>query len=111
MPADALTDTGLRDELAQRLAAGLETKWQQRAYDSDEIEKVLRQLRSLAPLDRTGRLIIAGFIPRPYLAAEEPELEQGCSTCMYFERNRQYCNLPELALPVRPEWSCVLWRI
>jgi hypothetical protein len=30
---------------------------------------------------------------------------------MYYLLHRKFCELPELALPVEPTWSCKLWRI
>jgi hypothetical protein len=30
--------------------------------------------------------------------------------CMYFVVHRKWCELPELAWPVEPEWWCRLWR-
>ena len=39
------------------------------------------------------------------------DIEQACETCMYYKVHRRYCELPELELPVEPEWSCRLWRI
>lgn len=32
-------------------------------------------------------------------------------TCMYFLVHRKWCDLPELSVPVEPEWWCRLWRI
>jgi hypothetical protein len=104
-------DTAVRANIAGLLEGGLLTNWQQRAYTSDEIARVVARLRLIASADLQSKLQIAGVTAHPYTPPEDADLEQGCSTCMYFERNRQYCNLPEFALPMRPEWSCVLWRI
>jgi hypothetical protein len=30
---------------------------------------------------------------------------------MYYLIRRRHCALPELDLPVEPDWSCRLWRI
>lgn len=38
-------------------------------------------------------------------------IEHACATCLYYERHRRFCNLPELMLPVEAEWSCIVWRI
>ncbi len=108
---DASADFTLREHLTELLNSGIATSWEQRAYNREEIENVVRRLRQVATEDYTMRLKIAGFTSGAYRPPEDIELEQSCSTCMYFERNRQYCNLPELGLPVNPEWSCVLWRI
>lgn len=108
---DADGEVALRDRLAGLLAGGLRTRTEPRAYDSDRIEAIVRELRALQPEDHAGRLAVAGFMPTPYRPPQDEELEQSCATCMYMERHRQFCKLPELALPVAPEWSCVLWRI
>ena len=51
-------------------------------------------------------------LPRTRIArALADGIEQSCATCMYCERHRRYCALPELQLPVEPRWSCTLWRI
>ena len=56
--------------------------------------------------------MLAGFLRQAYVDPTDPDgIEQACSTCMYFERHRGFCALPELMLPVEPEWSCILWRI
>jgi hypothetical protein len=108
---DATTDAELRDHLRKLLEGGVETRWWQRAYGSEEIGAVVRGLREVAPGDHVAMLKAAGFTAHPYRPTGDAEVEQCCSTCMYFEHQRQYCNLPELALPVKPHWSCILWRL
>ncbi len=108
---DASGDADVRKKLLALLDGGLNTEWQQRAYTSEEVNRLVAQLQQISPLDYAAKLKLAGFTITPYRASGDDELEQGCSTCMYFERNRQFCNLPELKLPVLPEWSCRLWRI
>lgn len=107
----AADDAKLRAQLAELLSGGLQTEWKRRAYTSQEVNQVVARLQQIPREDYASKLKVAGVTTQPYRPPEDTELEQGCSTCMYFERNRQYCDLPELALPVRPEWSCVLWRI
>jgi hypothetical protein len=34
-----------------------------------------------------------------------------CMECINFLVNKKWCNLPELEVPVKPEWYCRLWRI
>jgi hypothetical protein len=81
----------------QLLVDGLATDWTERAYTSEDLN---------------GRLVVAGFTQTPYVAPEDADgIEQSCATCMYFERHRGWCNLAELMLPVKAEWSCILWRI
>jgi hypothetical protein len=94
------------------LVGGLPTAWKTRAYTSDEVNAVTARLQSLAPDDLESRLVVAGFTETPYVAPDDTDgIEQACATCMYFERHRGWCNLAELMLPVKPEWSCILWRI
>ena len=100
-----------RRQIAQLLGDGLATQWQHRAYDDAKIARVLRNLSELAPDDVAGKISISGFTLNPYIGNEDPDLEQACSTCMYFEAHRRYCSLPELKLAAEPKWSCVLWRI
>lgn len=109
---DKDTDTSqLRLKLLTLLDSGLETQWQDRAQSSEGVNAVVARLQQLEPTDYPGKLITAGFTPDPYVSPEEGDIDQSCATCMYFERHRQFCDLPELKLPVMPEWSCVLWRI
>lgn len=100
-----------RDAIAAALAGGLATDWRQRAYTDAEVRRVVDALQALAPDDLAGRLRLAGFTLEPYVGDEDPEIEQACSTCMYYESHRRWCNLPELKLGVEPRWSCILWRV
>lgn len=104
-------DARLRDKLSQLLSNGLSTQWQHRAYSSNEINTLVRQLQKVSAQDYTSKLKLAGFTTTPYYHPEDVEFTQSCSTCMYFVTHRQFCDLPELKLPVLPEWSCRLWRI
>ena len=101
----------LQLSLRALLESGLETQWRHRADSSDAVNAVVAKLQELEPTDYQGKLVTAGFTPKPYVSPEEGDIEQSCATCMYFERHRQFCDLPELKLPVMPDWSCVLWRI
>ncbi len=100
----------LRDRLSSLLQDGLETESRERAYTSQAVNAIVARLQALRPGDEAGKLRVAGFTARAYECVEE-EITQSCATCMYFELHRQFCALPELQLPVRPEWSCRLWRI
>jgi hypothetical protein len=100
----------LREQIAALLQGGVPTEWRQRAYTSDAVNVIVADLHRLQPDDIEGKLRLAGFMSQAYAAADE-DISQACETCMYFERHRQFCVLPELMLPVRPEWSCRLWRI
>jgi len=103
--------TTLRDSLEALLRGGLETEWRRRAYSDTDIEAVTRELRALPPGDYASQLRVAGFTATPYAGTAAAGLEESCKTCMYFSRHRCFCVLPALKLPVKPEWSCLLWRI
>ena len=100
-----------RDAIASALSGGLATDWAQRAYSDADIRRVVDALQALAPDDLLGRLRLGGFTLTPYVGEEDPEIDQACSSCMYYEVHRRWCNLPELKLGVEPEWSCILWRV
>lgn len=104
----------LRDQAAALLEGGLQTGWRQRASGSEAVNAIVAELRTLLPDDIVGKLRVAGFSLQAFVAEEDvadETISQACATCMYYELHRQFCALPELMLPVRPEWSCRLWRI
>ncbi|MDD5375709.1 hypothetical protein [Acidithiobacillus sp.] len=101
-------DAPIRARLEKLLLAGLRTETEPRAYDLEMQQSVLTRLQSVPAEEIAKRIGIAGFTLHPY-AAEG--IEEACETCMYFLSHRQFCALPELMLPVRPDWSCRLWRI
>ena len=94
-----------REEIRGLLAGGLKTDAFPRAYTQDEIQAVVTRTRG-ASLET--KLVIGGFTLTPVTDAD---MEQACETCMYYKVHQRYCELPELDLPVEPEWSCRLWRI
>lgn len=100
----------LRDSLAKLITAGLQTEWQERAYSSEAVNTVIARLQTLLANDNAGKIRVAGFTLQPYRNIEE-DISQACGTCMYYVTHHQFCDLPELKLPVLPEWSCRLWRI
>lgn len=99
-------------EIEHGFAPGLETEWWARAYRFEAVRTVILRLQSAASNDAATKLHVAGFTPHPYvkLQGDDPG-QQGCETCMYDGVHRQFCELPELMLPVKPQWSCRLWRI
>ncbi len=100
-----------RTAIAAALQGRLVTNSRQRAYSDAEIRRVIDALQALAPDDLESRLRVAGFTLQPFVGDEDPEIEQACGTCMYFESHRRWCSLPELKLGVEPDWSCILWRV
>lgn len=97
-------EDALRDQIGRMMAEGLETQTEPFPETSDEFEKVLVEMRLLAPDDLLGRVVITGFI-------NHPVNDQSCENCIYYLAHRKFCDLPELALPVEPNWWCRLWRI
>jgi len=101
-------DTELRDKIASLLKGGLKTEVYPRAMDSDAVNEVVGRLQNEAAGELEPQLVISGFTD---YTIEDDDIEQACETCMYYQVHRKFCDLPELMLPVEPEWSCRLWRI
>ncbi|HXU31614.1 MAG TPA: hypothetical protein VN851_13655 [Thermoanaerobaculia bacterium] len=101
------SDEATRDNIARILSGGLETEWQTRADDSERFQAIVKAIRA-SDGELTTKLRLAGFTDHPITHFD---LEQSCETCMYFQLHHGWCVLPELDLPVRPEWSCNVWRI
>jgi hypothetical protein len=102
------SDSALRSEAPALLGSGLETEVEPRAYTSELVNETVARLQQLAAGDIEGKLRVAGFTLHAYVS---DGLDQACETCMYYLTHRKFCELPELALPVEPTWSCKLWRI
>jgi hypothetical protein len=92
--------------IADLLDAGLETKVEPFPETEKEFAALLVELRKLAPDDLKGKLVISGFLDHPY----GPD-KLRCMECIYFLVNRKWCDLPELSVPVEPDWYCRLWRM
>jgi hypothetical protein len=92
--------------IADMMANGLTTQVEPFPETEKEFADILTQLRKLGPNDLKGKLVISGFIDHPY----GPD-RMRCMECMYYLVNRKWCDLPELAVPVEPDWWCRLWRI
>lgn len=93
-------------EITQMLDAGLKTQTEPFPDSATEFAKILDELRALDPDDLKGRLVIGGFVNHPY-----GPMEARCQECIYYLVHRKWCDLPELAVPVEPEWWCRLWKI
>jgi hypothetical protein len=97
---------GVLKEIADMMAAGLKTQVEPFPETDKEFADILVKLRQLDPGDLQGKLVISGFVDHPY----GPD-KQRCMECMYYLVHRRWCDLPELAVPVEPDWWCRLWRI
>jgi hypothetical protein len=105
-------DDALRARIETLLSGALNVPWTRRALTQARIDGAIRELQELPRNELVGKLVIGGFTLSPYLPPDDVDgIEHSCATCMYYERHRRFCNLPELMLPVEPQWSCILWRI
>ena len=99
-------DDALRDQIGHMMADGLQTQTEPFPEDNFQFENLLSELRELGPDELEKKLVISGFIDHPY-----GDDQDRCLECMYYLVHRKWCALPELAVPVDPEWWCRLWRI
>lgn len=102
-----MSDDDVRENIHSLLASGLKVEVFPRADTHDEVLSIVSRLKA-AGNDLKAKLVIGGFTLDPIVHAD---IEQLCETCMYYKVHRRYCELPELDVPVEPEWSCRLWRI
>ncbi|MEJ2623844.1 MAG: hypothetical protein P8Z80_04685 [Pseudolabrys sp.] len=93
-------------KMAQLMKEGLETQTEPFPETEKQFAAILDELRHLAPDNIDEKMVISGFVNHPY----GPD-SQRCMECMYYLVHRQWCDLPELAVPVDPDWWCRLWRI
>jgi hypothetical protein len=96
----------LRAKIGKILADGLETQTEPFPETHVEFGKLLDEVRELPPDDLEGKLVLSGFTDKPY----GPD-QMRCLECMYYLVHRKWCDLPELNVPVEPDWYCRLWRI
>jgi len=103
-------DESRRETIRKLLDAGLDVEAFPRCDSHEQAQAVVRRLQGLDANDLPGRLVVAG-VTNFTVEHPEAELAQPCETCMYYLVHRNYCELPELDIPVEPDWSCRLWRI
>ena len=99
-------DAEMLQAIAQLMRDGLKTQTEPFPETDKEFAAILDELRDLPRDELKERLVVAGFVDKPY----GPD-QQRCMECMYFLVHRRWCDLPELAVPVEPDWWCRLWRI
>jgi hypothetical protein len=92
--------------IGEMLESGLQTQVEPFPESEKEFIGIVNELRNLDPADIAGKLVIAGFVDHPYGPGK-----LRCMECINFLVNRKWCDLPELALPVKHDWYCRLWRI
>src|ERR1051325_2350446 len=91
----------VRIAIAQMLRDGLETQTEPFPETDKEFAMLLTRLRYTPRDDLRQKLVIAGFVDKPYGPEQQLYLE-----CMYFLVHRKWCDLPELAVPVEADWWC-----
>lgn len=96
----------LREKIGRMLADGLKTQTEPFPENDTQFGQLLAGLRELDPKDLKAKLVLSGFTDVPY-----GEDRMRCQECMYYLVHRKWCDLPELAVPVEPDWWCRLWRI
>lgn len=94
----------LRETISQLLSEGLKTQIGPVPETLQDREAITDSLRELDRKHYEEILVVAGF-------ADHPVFENRCAECMYYVTSSRWCALPEIALPVEPEWWCRLWRI
>ena len=99
-------EMALRNHIGKLMADGLQTQTEPLPENDKEFAQLLTQLRELPSNDLAAKLVLSGFVDKPY----GPD-QMRCQECMYYLVHRKWCDLPELAVPVEAEWWCRLWRI
>lgn len=100
-------DNAKREQIRALLSSGLGTEAFPRGDTHEQVLKIVHKLQS-ENKDLRTKLVVAGFTISP---VDHNDVRQSCQSCMYYLVRRRHCALPELDLPVEPEWSCRLWRI
>lgn len=88
------------------MTEGLKTQVEPFPQTDREFASILDELRSLGPDQLQEKLVISGWLLKPY-----GEDQMRCQECMYYLVHKRWCDLPELSLPAEPDWWCRLWRI
>ena len=99
-------ENALRGRIDKILATGLKTTTEPIPVDNHEVATILSSLQALDASDLEAKLVLSGFTNTPY-----GEDKARCQECMYYLVHRKWCELPEHAVPVEPDWWCRLWRI
>ncbi len=100
-------DDARRGEIQSLLSGGLGTEAYPRADTHEQVQEIVSRLQQEGK-DLPSKLVVSGLLLTP---VHHNDVVQSCESCMYFLVRRRHCALPELDLPVDPDWSCRLWRI
>ena len=92
--------------IEDQMNEGLETMVEPFPETDRKFAAILDELRALSADQLRQKLVISGWLLKPY-----GEDEMRCQECMYFLVHKRWCDLPELSLPAEPDWWCRLWRI
>ncbi|MDO8414060.1 MAG: hypothetical protein Q7S51_09765 [Gallionellaceae bacterium] len=98
----------LRLRIGVLLEGGLQTMLEPFPRTHIEFQAILDELGRLDREDVISRLDIGGFAPRP---VDIDGTIQRCQECIYYLPHRKWCDLPELPVPVEPDWWCRLWKV
>jgi hypothetical protein len=101
-----LDDAALREKIRGLLAGGLRTQVEPVPKDNLEFDAILNELHGLDEEQLEEKLSLSGFVDRP----QGPN-RQRCHECMYYSTHRKWCVLPQIGVPVEPDWWCRLWRV
>lgn len=103
-----LAEDVLRELTGRILAAGLKTQMAPFPQTEVEFDRIVKDLRDLGDGDLDGRLVLGGFADHP---VDGDDGSMRCRECIYYLPHRRWCDLPELPLPVEPDWYCRLWKL
>jgi hypothetical protein len=87
---------------------GIETAMQPFPRTQNEFLGIVAELGKLPKNDLLNRLIIGGFANHAVGAGDD---QQRCQECIYYLPHSRWCDLPELPIPVEPQWWCRLWKM
>jgi hypothetical protein len=63
--------------------------------------------RLRAARETMEKVAIVGLARQPFAAGEAKEK---CGNCGHFLASHEFCDMPDLQLPVDKDWWCLLWR-
>lgn len=98
----------LRLRVGAMLSSGLKTQMSPFPETQAEFQAILERIAALPDDDLLGRLEIGGFAAHTVTL---DDTEQRCAECIYYLPHRKWCDLPELPIPVEPQWWCRLWKL